>query len=436
MSEGLQMTTAPTMSLTATPTMIMNAKLLTLSAAELDQAIAQELADNPALVQDTAQPCPECGSELAERRCPQCDAHRSPVGAERCGSINSSFCGDVAAPEPWREKLCRDLQLELPASHRPLATLIVGSLDDHGYLADDLGTVTSLAGANPDTVDTVLHALQRVSGGAGSSGPVDCLLFQVQHAEISACYRALLGKIIGSHLGALAAGRFASIAHQLDVPTEDVVRARQFIRDHLQPRPILRQSDGPGRMCIEPDVAIIPADAERFRVDVVAARRVGIGVDPDFRRLARHDRSGHLSELVAGADFFLARLRQRWQTLRVVTATVADRQQSFLRDGPRSHVPLTRTEVADAVNVHPSTVSRAVAGKYVELPSREVIPFHRLFDRATTVRCELRSIIDAENVPLSDHDLADRLRSAGYDVARRTVSKYREDMGIPARALR
>jgi len=436
MSEGLQMTTAPTMSLTATPTMIMNAKLLTLTAVELDQAIAQELADNPALVQDTAQPCPECGSELAERRCPQCDAHRSPVGAERCGSINSSFCGDAAAPEPWREKLCRDLQLELPASHRPLATLIVGSLDDHGYLADDLGTVTSLAGANPDTVDTVLHALQRVSGGAGSSGLVDCLLFQVQHAEISACYRALLGKIIGSHLGALAAGRFASIAHQLDVPTEDVVRARQFIRDHLQPRPILRQSDGPGRMCIEPDVAIIPADAERFRVDVVAARRVGIGVDPDFRRLARHDRSGHLSELVAGADFFLARLRQRWQTLRVVTATVADRQQSFLRDGPRSHVPLTRTEVADAVNVHPSTVSRAVAGKYVELPSREVIPFHRLFDRATTVRCELRSIIDAENVPLSDHDLADRLRSAGYDVARRTVSKYREDMGIPARALR
>jgi len=436
MSEGLQMTTAPTMSLTATPTMIMNAKLLALSAVELDQAIAQELADNPALVQDTAQPCPECGSELVERRCPQCDAHRFPAGPEHGGCIGSSFCADVAAPEPWREKLCRDLQLELPASQRPLAMLIIGSLDDHGYLADDLGNVARQAGASPDTVGTVLHALQQVSGGVGSNGLIDCLLFQLQHEDISTRYRALLGKIIGSHLGALASGRFASIAHQLDVPTEDVVRARKFIRDHLRPRPVLEQSDGPSRICVEPDVAIVPADAGSFRVDVVAARRAGIGVDPDFRRLARHDRSGHLSELVAGADFFLARLRQRWQTLRVVTATVADRQQSILRDGPRSHVPLTRTEVADAVNVHPSTVSRAVAGKYVELPTREVIPFHRLFDRATTVRCELRSIIDAENVPLSDHDLADRLRSAGYDVARRTVSKYREDMGIPARALR
>ncbi len=436
MSAGLEMTATASLSLTATPTMIMNAKLLTLSAVELDQAIAQELAENPALVPDAAEPCTECGSELTERRCPQCDAHRFPVSTEGRGGLDSTSCADVAAPEPWRERLGRDLQLELPASQRPLAQLIVGSLDDNGYLADDLGTIAGPAGVSSEAVRGVVHALQQLSGGAGSAGPIDCLLFQVQYADISACYRALLVTIIGSHLRALASGRFASIAHQLDVPTEDVARARKFIRDHLSPRPDLGQSEGPSRICVEPDVAIVPADERSFRIDVVAARRVGVGVDPDFRRLARHDRSGHLSELVAGADFFLARLRQRWQTLRLVTAAVAERQQSFLRDGPRSHVPLTRADVADDVNVHPSTVSRAVAGKYVELPTREVIPFHRLFDRATTVRCELRTIIDAEDVPLSDNDLADRLRNAGYDVARRTVSKYREDMGIPARALR
>ena len=183
---------------------------------------------------------------------------------------------------------------------------------------------------------------------------------------------------------------------------------------------------------VRPDVAIsaLPDIPGSFEVRVLEADRIRLHVDPELRSAARTDGDARLVELVRRADWFLARLRERWTTLRRITQLVAEREHGFLSGGAAEHQPLTRATVAAALGIHESTVSRATAGTYVQLPSMQVIPFSVFFDGSLRVRSALRAIIAAEPRPLSDAELCDALERAGHHVARRTVAKYRDRLGI------
>jgi RNA polymerase sigma-54 factor len=137
-----------------------------------------------------------------------------------------------------------------------------------------------------------------------------------------------------------------------------------------------------------------------------------------------------MSELVRKGDFFLARLRERWSTMRRITEHVVDRRPDLVRGQPATGKRLTRADVAASLGLHPSTVSRATAGRYVLLPSRRVLPFTAFFDGSLGVRSRLQDIIAREARPLSDTELCDRLQRAGYRVARRTVAKYRSQLRV------
>jgi RNA polymerase sigma-54 factor len=122
--------------------------------------------------------------------------------------------------------------------------------------------------------------------------------------------------------------------------------------------------------------------------------------------------------------------------MRAVAEQVVERQREFLRLGPRFLHPLTRAEVAATLGLHESTVSRAVSGKLALLPSGRVMPLAAFFDVSLGPRETLRQAIDAEPRPLSDGELARLLASRGHPVARRTVAKYRAQLGIPAHSAR
>ena len=113
-----------------------------------------------------------------------------------------------------------------------------------------------------------------------------------------------------------------------------------------------------------------------------------------------------------------------------------ERQEPFLRQGVRHLAPLTRAEVALAIGVHESTVSRATANKHVQLPSHEVIPFAHFFTASLSVKDVLTELISRETTPLTDQELVEILKAKGFDVARRTVAKYRNQLGILASTLR
>jgi RNA polymerase sigma-54 factor len=149
------------------------------------------------------------------------------------------------------------------------------------------------------------------------------------------------------------------------------------------------------------------------------------------------DRDGDsVRGLVRRADGFLAKLERRWRTLRLIGTYLADRQRGFIQHGPSSMVSLTRAETARAVSLSESMVSRAVAGKFALLPAGRVMPLADFFDCSLRVRAELSRLITDEERPLSDSELACLLHRRGYDVARRTVAKYRDRLGILPAGLR
>jgi RNA polymerase sigma-54 factor len=133
---------------------------------------------------------------------------------------------------------------------------------------------------------------------------------------------------------------------------------------------------------------------------------------------------------------FIANINQRRQTMQKITTFLVEHQRDFLASGVRHLKPLTRATLAENTGIHESTVSRATASKYVMLPSGEVIPFSNFFTASLSVKDIIKDMIEREEAPLTDQEIALRLRDHGYSVARRTVAKYRDQLDILPSSLR
>jgi RNA polymerase sigma-54 factor len=144
----------------------------------------------------------------------------------------------------------------------------------------------------------------------------------------------------------------------------------------------------------------------------------------------------HIQHYVSRAKMFIANINQRRQTMQKITSFLVDHQKDFLKQGVRHLKPLTRAMLAEQTGIHESTVSRATAAKYVMLPTGEVIPFSNFFTASLCVKDIIRDMIASEEQPLTDQEIAMRLRDFGYRVARRTVAKYRDQLDILPSSLR
>ncbi len=181
--------------------------------------------------------------------------------------------------------------------------------------------------------------------------------------------------------------------------------------------------------------------------EVVESQRYFLRLNPLYQELARQairgneasvtsEEKDHLTQFVGRAQLFLTNLRQRRETIRRIATYLIERQEPFLRHGVRYLEPLTRAEVASAIGVHESTVSRATANKHVQIPSHEVIPFSHFFTASLSIKDVLLELVTKEARPLTDQELVEMLRQRGFDVARRTVAKYRNQLKILPSTLR
>jgi RNA polymerase sigma-54 factor len=139
---------------------------------------------------------------------------------------------------------------------------------------------------------------------------------------------------------------------------------------------------------------------------------------------------------VARAKLFMSNINQRRETMMRIARVLVEVQEDFLRHGVRHLRPLTRAQVAERTGLHESTVSRATAGKYVMLPNRMVIPFSDFFTASLSIKDVRKEIIVREGRPLTDREIVSLLRDEGIRVARRTVAKYRSQLGILPSTLR
>lgn len=451
------------MELRPSPSLIAFTEILQLSGLDLQQMILAAVAENPALELTEAEVCPACGDVLL----PDGSCYRCRRGEDLASGAAQALVeveedeGDllarVADQRTIQEYLLVELATMLDETDLPIAEYLVGELDERGFLDEPLDLAAASLGVPLARVEAVLQALQSVGPlGIGARSVEECLQLQLDRwAEVGVDH-PLARALVIHHLEDLARGKYGQLARALGVDHEAVLAARDFIRSHLRPYPIAERADlvpwdrqtGPG--LIAPDVVVRLGPNDEVEVEIVESKRYGLALDPAYRELAARIESGsgpspaelsardrqHIQDHVGRARQFLTHIRERRATMRRVATYVMARQEAFLRHGPRHLVPLTRAEVAEALDLHESTVSRATAGKYVLLPSRHVVPFGTFFKVALSVHDVLREIIQHEPHALTDTELAEELQARGYGVARRTVAKYRDQMGILPSSLR
>jgi len=455
MSMGMDM--LPQQQMRASPALIALNNMLVLSTLELQQLVQQELEENPALEQveneDTL--CSRCGRPLSGATCIYClhedlklaEAERDDASVPSDDEFDPLLA--VAAPMSLQERLQRDLHIMLPNSDRPIADYLVGSLDDQGFLDCDIVEVADLLHVEPERVEQVLRHLQDLGpAGVGARSVQECLLIQLDAIERHGAINPHIRTIVADHWLDLGEHRYGAIAHALDITYDEVVEARDFMRQHLRPFPLERASDQTVALAtsfLAPDV-IIREEGERLVAEVVESRRFYLRLNPLYQELSQalvqrqqdisNEEREHLSTFVSRARLFLTNMRQRRETIRRIAEYLIECQEAFLRHGVRHLTALTRAEVAAAIGVHESTVSRATANKYVQVPSREIVPFSHFFTASLSVKDVISELIANEKIPLTDQEIVETLRQRGFDVARRTVAKYRGQLGILPSTLR
>ncbi len=425
------------------PVLIEFAWLLQLTSADLEAVVSRELAENPAL-------------ELADVASSSFEADVpsfSQVTSEEGDPIS-----DVASPFTLRDHLRQSL-ICAPAD-RAIGLSLVEEIDDDGYFRGDLSEIAHCLGVSVERVEQVLLSLQELPpSGVGARDLRECLQLQLRHLQEERKIPALAPALVNAHWDLFSHHRLREVARAAGAPLAAVEAAVAFIAENLAPYPgrAFRPDWGAAASAApppRPDIIIRPAEPEGagFLVDVIEPESLAVRVskvyEEAFARLKNEsaDRLGtcptekqeHINEYLARAKAFVRHLRRRREALQRICLATVSRQQAFLERGPRYLEPLTRVEVARDLGVHESTVGRAVAGKWVLLPSRELVPFSLFFRRSRSAEEALAELLAREDRrrPWSDQALVGLLAQEGLRLSRRTVARYRRALRVPARSRR
>jgi RNA polymerase sigma-54 factor len=438
--------------LTLTPRLQQSVKLLQLSALECVQELHQAITQNPFLEEtadtDSRSQNGEEGAESSEASSEAADLDFASSGI---GGGSSEETPDwtewTASPSTLRDSLREQLLLlGLTERDYTLANLVVDALDEDGFLRQPLSEIAALTpDAEPGELETALRIVQTLEpSGIAARDLGECLSLQLQSLDARTPGRELALDIVQNRLALMAARDNSRLLEALHCTDEDLRTAIELIRS-LDPRPGSKVGTFEPR-AIVPDV-IVRKEKKRWVVSINAAIYPRIRVNQqyaDYFRQARDGETALLAQHLQEARWLVRNLEQRFLTIQRVAEAVVARQRNFFEYGDLAMRPLTLREIADELGLHESTVSRATSHKYMATP-RGVVAFKRFFSRqlattsggscsATAIRALLREFIAAEDRrnPLSDVQLTELLADRGVKVARRTVTKYRRSMQLPA----
>ena len=458
--------------------LITSSTMLHLSSDELERAVTQEQMENPALEVIEHRVCLFCGSFMQGQTCASCGhfaqpaepafaLHEAPPDDElpieqqwgeyyhyeihdydaSSGDDEDEF--DPLARIPMGQTLAEVLLQQLEALVSPddilIAEQLVGNLNERGYLESSVEEIADHLQVPLERIVYVLGQLQTLEPvGIGARNLRECLLIQLQAISEQEEPHPLAYELIDRYLDRLGHSQFAEIARSLKVPEEEVRRAALYIRSTLNPFPAHtfepEARDGSTvASYIRPDL-IIRKGATGYEVELIEEKRYGFQISQGYgthhlsldSRAENEEVRHYLRQHSDRAKFFIDCIYRRWRTLKRVAELIVDYQRDFLEKGVRYLRPLTRSEVAARLNLDEGTVSRATANKYALLPNGRLAPISDFFDGSLGVKDVLRELIIAEEPKhrLSDDELARLLSARGIPMARRTVTKYREEMGI------
>jgi len=440
--------------------------LLTLTTEELGEKIESELAANPALEIVEERRCPKCHRLLGEHGvCPVCSLPTNPTAEEPVVFLSprddfiprKDYVDTEAEQEPCAPEesdlptyVLRQIAPDLQNEERSIAAFLLTHLDEDGFLTTTLLDIAQYLHVSLEKVKKVQQLIQRADPiGVGSLDSREALLVQLDVlAEISSV-PAQAKALVSDCLDLLSHHQYAEIAHHLGISQKQVASIGQFISDNLNPFPgrshwgDLRSPGAEGMQVYHrPDIIInyLNENPENpLVVEIIMPLSGTLRVNPLFKQAVHEAVPGQKEELKGDLDkasLFVKCLQQRNHTMERLLSRVVTLQREFILHGDKFLQPVTRAQLSRELDVHESTISRAVANKAVQLPNKKIVPLAMFFDRSLNVRTVLKEIIDHEASPLSDSELVEMLSERGYEVARRTVAKYRSIEGILPAHLR
>ncbi len=469
------------------PHMIQSMEILQLSILALQERIEQELNSNPVLEIDESS-SPEAdisatepsGADIAEKDL-AAEADSDKVeDFERIENLDDDYKDYMSQVEPFRRHAASNepdrkleaikntaappqslheylleqwMLVEAESGVKKAGSLIIDYIDDRGYLTVRLEQLY-----NKDRADFTLDDLKEALGlvqkleptGVGARDLQECLLIQMAQSGEDMSFEA---KLIAEHMDELLRNRLPDIARKMNCSIEAINRAIEQM-SKLDTSPGLQVGRNQNHP-ITADVIVEPSDnSGGYFVRLADSNLPGLRINNYYAKMSKDTGAGEktrkfLQNNIRSAQWIIDAIEQRKNTLLKVAKAVVKFQREFFEKGQLYLKPLPMSKIADDIGIHPATVSRAVAGKYVQC-SWGVLPLRKFFSGGTedvngeehsweAIRAKLQQIIDAEDksAPLGDDEIRRKLMEAGLKkLARRTVAKYRKLLNIPAARFR
>jgi len=355
-----------------------------------------------------------------------------------------SFENMITRPLTLAEHLLWQLNMsELSGQTRDAAEAVIGNLNDDGYLEATLDEIMEMGDWPLSVVEKARRTVQAFDPvGVGSLERKECLLVQLEQLGYS---NRLAAKLVTSHLDRLQPYRLPDLAKELNISLEQLRSEMEIIRK-LEPYPG-RKYAIKNTQYIEPEVYIEKIDDEyyiHFNDDGMPQLRI----NSHYRRMLEagettKETRDYIKNRFRSAVDLLKNIEHRRQTIYKVCESIVRRQREFLDKGVEYIRPMMLKDIAEDIEMHLSTVSRVVNGKYAHTP-QGVIELRRFFTEGMTnddgeevstrvIKLQIKKMIEMENIrnPLTDEEIAEQLAKEGMKMSRRTVAKYRDQMNIP-----
>jgi len=455
-----------------TPQLQQAIKLLQLSRMELVEAIQQEIEENPLLEEVSAGD--ENESELQGdmtidevRAVERANAEITGEGdgkdefdwntyLEDYGPVGVTYYREDTEGPTWENVLTKKPSLtdhlmwqlrlsRMTEEEVAIGEQIIGNLDADGYLKASIEEIAALEGKEPVLVESVLRKVQDFDpAGVAARDLQECLMIQARVMGVS---NALLEHILEDHLKDLETKNYPYIARKLKVPIYDVLEAVSII-SRMDPKPGLAYNEDKDQYVV-PDVFVFKIGDEykiilnedglpRLRISNFYREILG-GVNGAEKKAACRE---YIKERIQSATWLIKSIQQRQRTIYRVAESIIKYQKDYFDKGIQYLKPMVLRDVAEDVEMHESTISRVTTNKYMHTP-RGIFELKYFFNSSIqrtsgdaiaskSVQEEIRKIIAKEDKkkPLSDSEIVDILKTMGISIARRTVAKYREMMGI------
>lgn len=453
---GMQQSQNLSLQQTLAPQLQHSLAILQAPVLELRTLVQQELEQNPVLEEEPpAEPEDNAADEAFDEEFAELakldDEWREYMAQTSAYSSRSDedeerrrhFFESQVGTETLQQHLLSQLgSTNLDAEARKLAELIIGNIDDSGFLTSSPEEMAETTGIPEREIISVLSVIQSFHPvGVGAQNLVECLLIQLRRLGKQG---TLEWRIVERHMNALARHKFPEIARRLGTTVDQVQQAARFIST-LSPRPGQIFSADPHNYVL-PDVTIEKIEGE-YTIMLNNEQIPHLRISNVYKDLMAKPRGGdgsreYVREKIRSGKFLIKSIHQRQETISNIARQILERQMEFFENGPSHLRPMTMSQVADAVGVHETTVSRAISGKYVSTPHGVFemkyffTPGYQRDDGTsvsnTSVKEALMDLVRNEDpkYPLSDKEIVDTLSERGIPIARRTVAKYRNELGI------